>query len=115
MSEKIACEGCIYDMPDSVRCALPWTRLVSRECIFECPDRSVRQTAAGPWQPGATAPKDGRAVLAMFGGRPMVAAWRRPREHTLGHWAVWGPDGDWEIMPSNPKLWAAINLPEAGK
>jgi hypothetical protein len=66
--------------------------------------------AAGPWQPGSTAPRDGRPILAISDGVVCVLRWAMS-----GYWEAELPESsglDWVITGGDPSLWAPINLPE---
>jgi hypothetical protein len=77
----------------------------------------VKAAAAGPWQPGETAPKDGSKILGIWDGWLLIGAW-------VIHSSVSAPDGGyWEFtIPTEydtrsdaPFRWAPIHLPEATK
>jgi hypothetical protein len=53
----------------------------------------------GKWQPIATAPKDGRAILIFDPERPESEEWRGHKfdDHrfSVGYWRTWAPHGGW--------------------
>lgn len=74
--------------------------------------------AAGPWQSGDTAPKDGRVVLLVFKQSDMVyvGRWGSWWENDNNRQTEWG----WIIcnnpsvmMPREPIAWAPLHAPQS--
>ena len=116
MSEQARCGECVHPR---------WLYGIFGECDMK--DQRYRQIskvsevcsafkplpapAAGPWQPGSTAPKDGSLILCKWDVGVGVARWVRfaAVEFRSGHWEL--ATGEW-VVYREPSLWAPINLPE---
>lgn len=66
--------------------------------------------AAGPWQDGATAPKDGREIMAIFGGTLWLVVWEREAWEDVS--TILSLPGQHNRFVVEPDYWAGIVWPE---